>query len=73
LAGLLRKCNNARLALVGALGARAFGSLDRSIVYVALRWGAAVALGWVGLSMSGCTGNHAVSDTASGVRQNNSD
>lgn len=40
-------------ALVGTFGARAFSSLDRSIVYVVLRWGAAVALGWVGLSMSG--------------------
>jgi uncharacterized protein len=40
-------------AVVGALGARAFGALDRSIVYIVLRWAAAVALGWVGLSMSG--------------------
>ncbi len=40
-------------AVVGALGARAFGALDRSIVYVVLRWAAAVSLGWVGLSTIG--------------------
>jgi len=40
-------------AIVGALGARAFGVLDRSMVYVVLRWAAAIALGWIGLSMTG--------------------
>ena len=40
-------------AVVGALGARAFGALDRSTVYIALRWAAAVSLGWIGLSMTG--------------------
>lgn len=40
-------------AVVGALGARAFGVLDRSMVYIVLRWAAAVSLGWIGLSMTG--------------------
>jgi len=40
-------------ALVGALGARAFGALDRSMVHIVLRWAAAVSLGWIGLSMTG--------------------
>lgn len=40
-------------AVVGSLGARAFGALDRSVVYFVLRWAAAVSLGWIGLSMIG--------------------
>lgn len=40
-------------AIVGALGARAFGVLDRSMVYIVLRWAAAVSLSWIGLSMTG--------------------
>lgn len=40
-------------AIVGVLGARAFGLLDRSMVYTVLRWAAAVSLGWIGLSMTG--------------------
>jgi len=39
--------------VVGALGARAFGVLDLSTVYIVLRWAAAVSLGWIGLSMTG--------------------
>ena len=40
-------------AVVGALGARAFGALDRSILNLVLRWAAAVSLGWIGLTMIG--------------------
>ena len=38
---------------VGALGASAFGMLDRSFAHLVLRWAAAVSLGWIGLSMIG--------------------
>lgn len=38
---------------VGALGTGVFGVLDHSTANIVLRWAAAVALGWIGLSMIG--------------------
>ncbi len=38
---------------VGGLGTSIFGVLDRSIAHIVLRWGAAVSLGWIGMSMLG--------------------
>ena len=40
-------------ALVGELGSRAFGFLDRSLMNAVLRWAGALSLGWIGLSMLG--------------------
>jgi sulfite exporter TauE/SafE len=40
-------------ALVGELGSRAFGFLDRSVMNAVLRWAGALSLGWIGLSMLG--------------------
>jgi len=37
--------------LVGAVGSGIFGAFDHSTSHAVLRWAAAVALGWIGLSM----------------------
>jgi len=56
-------------AAVGGIGTIAFGALDRSVFHLVLRWGAAVSLGWIGLSMIGVlplpTLFHCFSDTVS--------
>jgi sulfite exporter TauE/SafE len=38
-------------ATVGALGSSVFGAFDQTTAHAILRWAAAVALGWIGLSM----------------------
>jgi sulfite exporter TauE/SafE len=38
-------------AIVGAVGSSVFGSFDHSFTHAVLRWAAAAALGWIGLSM----------------------
>jgi sulfite exporter TauE/SafE len=38
-------------AIVGGLGSSVFGAFDHATAHAILRWAAAVALGWVGLSM----------------------
>lgn len=38
-------------ALVGAAGSSVFGSLDQTFAHAVLRWAAAAALAWIGLSM----------------------
>ena len=38
-------------AIVGGLGSSVFGAFDHATAHTLLRWAAAVALGWIGLSM----------------------
>jgi sulfite exporter TauE/SafE len=38
-------------ALVGAIGSSVFGSFDHTVAHAVLRWAAAAALAWIGLSM----------------------
>ncbi|MDP1583856.1 MAG: sulfite exporter TauE/SafE family protein [Bradyrhizobium sp.] len=38
-------------AIVGAVGSGVFGAFDHSFTHAVLRWAAAAALGWIGLSM----------------------
>lgn len=38
-------------AIVGALGSSVFGAFDHAFAYALLRWAAAAALAWIGLSM----------------------
>ncbi|HTO63852.1 MAG TPA: sulfite exporter TauE/SafE family protein [Bradyrhizobium sp.] len=38
-------------AMVGAVGSSVFGAFDHSFAHAVLRWAAAAALGWIGLSM----------------------
>ena len=38
-------------AIVGAMGSGIFGAFDHSTSHALLRWAAAAALGWIGLSM----------------------
>ena len=38
---------------LGGAGAAFYGSFDHAEAYLALRWAAAVALGWIGLSVAG--------------------
>jgi sulfite exporter TauE/SafE len=40
-------------ALLGGAGAAFYGAFDHVAAYLALRWAAAVALGWIGLSVTG--------------------
>jgi hypothetical protein len=40
-------------AIVGGVGSGIFGSFDHAFVHAILRWAAAAALGWIGLSMLG--------------------
>ncbi len=40
-------------ALLGGVGAAFYGAFDHSSAYLALRWAAAVALGWIGMSVAG--------------------
>ena len=40
-------------ALVGAVGSTIYGAFDYSGAFFAMRWAAAVALGWIGLSVAG--------------------
>ncbi|MES2194411.1 MAG: sulfite exporter TauE/SafE family protein [Pseudomonadota bacterium] len=38
-------------AIVGGVGSSVFGAFDQSFAHAVLRWAAAAALGWIGLSM----------------------
>ena len=40
-------------AVLGGAGAAFYGAFDHVAAYLALRWAAAVALGWIGLSVAG--------------------
>ena len=40
-------------AMLGAVGARFYGAFDHPAAYQAMRWAAAVALGWIGFSVIG--------------------
>lgn len=40
-------------AILGALGSQLYGAFNLSGVHTVIRWSAAVALGWIGLSMMG--------------------
>ena len=40
-------------AVLGAAGATLYGAFDHANAYLAMRWAAAVALGWIGLSVAG--------------------
>jgi len=40
-------------AALGAFGATIYGAFDHAHAYVFMRWAAAVALGWIGLSVAG--------------------
>ena len=37
--------------IVGGVGSSVFGAFDQSTMHAVLRWAAAAALGWIGLSM----------------------
>lgn len=40
-------------AAVGAVGSTLYGAFDHTQAFVVMRWAAAVALGWIGLSVAG--------------------
>src|SRR5271166_4062490 len=40
-------------AIVGGVGSSIFGSFDHTLAHAILRWAAAAALGWIGLSILG--------------------
>ena len=40
-------------ALLGATGSAFYGAFDHPAAFLAMRWAAAVALGWIGLSVAG--------------------
>jgi hypothetical protein len=40
-------------AIIGLVGSAGYGAFDREIGYRVLQWGAAVTLGWIGLSVAG--------------------
>lgn len=49
--------------LLGGAGAAFYGAFDHPAAYLALRWAAAVALGWIGLSVAGFAPSLAGIDT----------
>jgi len=49
-------------AAVGAAGSALYGAFDHEGAYLVLRWAAAVALGWIGLSVAGFAPSVAVFD-----------
>ena len=48
---------------LGGVGAAFYGAFDHPAAYLALRWAAAVALGWIGLSVAGFAPSLAGIDT----------
>jgi uncharacterized protein len=40
-------------AAVGAIGSTVYGGFDQAVANLFMRWAAAVALGWIGLSVAG--------------------
>ncbi len=53
-------------AVLGALGSTIYGAFDRSSGFLVMRWAAAVALGWIGLSVAGFAPSLAVLDRWAG-------
>ena len=49
-------------AALGAFGSAIYGAFDHTHAYLFMRWAAAVALGWIGLSVAGLTPSLAVVD-----------
>jgi uncharacterized protein len=48
--------------VLGAAGSAFYGAFDHAAAYVVMRWAAAVALGWIGLSVAGFAPSLAVVD-----------
>ena len=40
-------------AILGAVGSTVYGAFDHASAFLVMRWAAAVALGWIGLSVAG--------------------
>lgn len=49
-------------AAVGAFGSAIYGAFDRAHAFLFMRWAAAVALGWIGLSVAGWAPSLALAD-----------
>jgi len=49
-------------ATLGAVGSTVYGAFDHSAAYLFVRWAAAVALGWIGLSVAGLAPSLALFD-----------
>ena len=49
-------------AVLGAVGSTLYGAFDHADAYLAMRWAAAVALGWIGLSVAGFAPSLALAD-----------
>jgi len=49
-------------AALGAFGATIYGAFDHAHAYLFMRWAAAVALGWIGLSVAGLAPSLALAD-----------
>ncbi|RBP08186.1 hypothetical protein DFR50_12631 [Roseiarcus fermentans] len=49
-------------AILGAVGSTLYGAFDHAGAYLAMRWAAAVALGWIGLSVAGFAPSLAIVD-----------
>src|SRR5208337_1603873 len=49
-------------AVLGAVGSTIYGAFDHSGAFLVMRWAAAVALGWIGLSVAGFAPSLAVVD-----------
>ncbi len=50
-------------AALGALGSTVYGAFDHSAAFLVMRWAAAVALGWIGLSVAGFAPSLALVDS----------
>jgi sulfite exporter TauE/SafE len=49
-------------AILGAVGSRLYGVFDHTDAFLVMRWAAAVALGWIGLSVAGFAPSLAIVD-----------
>jgi sulfite exporter TauE/SafE len=49
-------------AALGAIGSTIYGAFDHSHAFLVMRWAAAVALGWIGLSVAGFAPSLAIVD-----------
>jgi sulfite exporter TauE/SafE len=50
-------------AILGAAGSTIYGAFDHSAAFLVMRWAAAVALGWIGLSVAGFAPSLAIVDS----------
>lgn len=50
-------------AVLGAAGATIYGAFDHTAAFLVMRWAAAVALGWIGLSVAGFAPSLAIVDS----------